>query len=90
MTIIDSRSMPMRRTLRSDPASVHLPHIEKLSKISAPPTISPIAACCLLSLPSLQLAPDIVAIEPRGLKHCLVTTEALTQRKFHVAFGDRG
>ena len=34
----------------------------------------------LLSLPSPQLATDIVAIEPHGLKHCLVATEALTQR----------
>src|SRR5262249_8145866 len=38
------------------------------------------------ALPSLQLATDIVAIEPCGLKHGLVTTEALTQRKFHVTF----
>ena len=42
-----------------------------------------------LSLPSLQLTTDIVAIEPRGLKHSLVTTKALTQRKFHVAFEPR-
>src|SRR6516162_6774442 len=41
------------------------------------------------ALPSSQLATDIVAIEPRGLKHGLVTTEALTQRKFHVAFEPR-
>src|SRR5215470_7401445 len=41
------------------------------------------------ALPSSQLATDIVAIEPRGLKHGLVTTEALTQREFHVAFEPR-
>jgi hypothetical protein len=29
------------------------------------------------SLPSLQLATDVVAVEPRGLKHGLVATEAL-------------
>src|SRR5215475_5593938 len=38
------------------------------------------------ALPSSQLVTDIVAIKPRGLKHCLVTTEALAQREFHVAF----
>src|SRR5262249_53523331 len=42
-----------------------------------------------LSLPSLQLTPDIIAIEPRSLKHCLVTTEALTKREFDVAFEPR-
>src|SRR5262244_315465 len=41
------------------------------------------------ALPSLQLATDIVAIEPRGLEHGLVTTEALTQCEFHVAFEPR-
>src|SRR5262249_31763383 len=41
------------------------------------------------NLASSQFAPDIIAIEPRSLKHCLVTTEALTQRKFHVAFEPR-
>jgi hypothetical protein len=40
-------------------------------------------------LPSSQLATDIVAIEPRGLKRGLVTTEVLTQREFHVAFEPR-
>src|SRR5215831_4971356 len=41
------------------------------------------------SRPSSQLATDIVAIEPRGLKHGLVTTEALTQCEFDVAFEPR-
>src|SRR5262245_8341289 len=40
-------------------------------------------------LSSSQLAPDIVSIEPRGRNPWLVTTEALTQRKFHVAFEPR-
>jgi hypothetical protein len=35
--------------------------------------------------PSSQFAPDIVAIEPSSLKHCLVTTEAFTEREFDVA-----
>src|SRR5262249_62214845 len=41
------------------------------------------------ALPSSQLVTDIVAIKPRGPKHCLVTTEALAQREFHVAFEPR-
>src|SRR5262249_18337913 len=41
------------------------------------------------SLPSLQLAADVVAVEPRGLKHGLVAAEALAQGKFHVAFEPR-
>jgi hypothetical protein len=40
-------------------------------------------------LSSSQLATDIVAVEPRGPKHGLVATEALTQREFHVAFEPR-
>jgi hypothetical protein len=34
------------------------------------------------SLPSLQLATDVVAVEPRGLKHGLVATEALVRPDF--------
>ena len=44
------------------------------------------SACRNSSVGASQLATDVVTIEPRGLKHCLVTTEALTQREFHVAF----
>src|SRR5215467_14071768 len=41
------------------------------------------------NLASSQFALDIIAIEPRSLKHCLVTTEALTKREFDVAFEPR-
>src|SRR5262249_44163658 len=38
---------------------------------------------------SSQLATDIVAVQPGGLKDRLVTTEALSQREFYVAFEPR-
>ena len=47
------------------------------------------SACRNSSVGASQLATDVVTIEPRGLKHGLVTTEALTQREFHVAFEPR-